>query len=118
MLAKGVLCQIVDDEALTRGLEEPEARILIEWLVEQVEEFAESEPNDAALATWVIRLVRRARSGVRFVRLWCYERDRRAAIQLAGTERFGWPLPTERGVDPCELMNEILDWEAEELARK
>ena len=37
MPAIGVLSQILDNDALTRGLADPEARMLIEWLVEQAE---------------------------------------------------------------------------------
>ena len=103
MPAIGVLSQIVDNEALTRGLADPEARMLVEWLVEQAE-----RAGDAPAA--LDRLCRQVRAIARFVCLWCHQRDRRSALQLAGAERFGWPLPTRR-VDPYELVQEILAWE-------
>ena len=52
-----------------------------------------------------------ARGIRRFVSLWCYTRDRRAAMQLAASERFSWPLPATM-IDPCELMHLILTSEA------
>jgi hypothetical protein len=111
MIAKPLLRPILDNEALTRGLGDPEARVLVEWLVEQAEQLAEKEPSSETIGTEVHRLCHRARGIVRFVRLWCYEEARGAAVQLAGAERYRWPLPST-AVDPCELMQSILDWEA------
>ena len=105
-----LLSQILDDEALTRGLGDPEARVLVEWLVEEAEWLEESAGDPAAE---VRRLCRRARAVSRFVLLWCLRRDRAAAVQLAAVERFAWPLPDDADADPCELMQCILGWEAE-----
>ena len=49
------------------------------------------------------------------VSLWCHQRGRQAACQLAAVERFVWELPTQ-AMDPCELMQEILFCEGEALA--
>jgi hypothetical protein len=116
MLAKRLLSHILDNEALTRGLGDPEARLLVEWLVEQAEQLAatssgEDRGAEALLADRIERLCRRARGVGRFVTLWCSRGGRGGAVQLAATERFYWPLPTAT-VDPCELMQSILDWEA------
>lgn len=113
MLARTVLSQILHSDALTRGLADPEARILVEWLVERAELLAdEHDGNEEVIAPAVQRLCLRGRSIGRFVTLWCHERQRGAAIQLAAVERFSWPLPTDVAVDPCELMQTILDCEA------
>ena len=114
MLAKPVWGQIVDDDALTRGLGDPEARMLVEWLVERAEWWANRGHPEGEVGRRVGRLCRRARGMARFVRLWCYEDQRGAAIQLAAVERYPWPLPA-RVVDPCELMHDILCCEAEAL---
>jgi hypothetical protein len=116
MLAKRLLSHILDNEALTRGLGDPEARLLVEWLVERAEDLADGHhqagaAEEQALVARVERLCRRARSVGRFVSLWCSRGGRAAAVQLAATERFYWPLPTTT-VDPCELLQAILDWEA------
>ena len=116
MLAKPVLSQIMHDEALTRGLGDPEARMLVEWLVEQAEGLAAGADSEEEVVAAVGGLCRRSRAVARFVRLWCHEGGRQAACQLAAVERFGWPLPT-MAIDPCELMQQILSWEAQELAR-
>ena len=109
MVVEPLLSPILDDEALTRGLGDPEARILVEWLVDRAEQAAAASGEAGARAE-VTRLCRRGRAISRFVGLYCHEDGRAAAMQLAGSERFTWPLPT-RWTDPCELMHSILQWE-------
>jgi hypothetical protein len=112
MQANPLLHHVLDDDALTRHLGDAEARILVEWLVEQAERLAQSHAGNADQE--VRRLCRRARAISRFVSLWSLQRLRGAAGQLAVAERFYWPLP-EGDLDPCELMQEILFWESQEL---
>ena len=104
-----VLC----DEALTRGLGDAEARVLIEWLVEHAEQLADAAAPGAAAE--VQRACRRGRAIARFVALWCAG-ERGGANQLAAAERFAWPLPVA-AVDPCELMQHIVTWEQRRLER-
>jgi hypothetical protein len=108
-MANGLLSPILDDEAITRGLGDAEARILIEWLVDRAEHVQQEYLVEEQAQATVGRLCRRARSISRFVTLWEQE-QRAAACQLAATERFSWPLPTD-AVDPCDLMQAILSWE-------
>jgi hypothetical protein len=110
MIAKPLLSHILDDEALTRGLGDPEARILIEWLVDQAERAGRAEASEVHVRGAIRRLCRRGRAISRFVLLWCHGGARGAALQLACAERFTWPLPTSV-LDPCELMQTILEWE-------
>src|SRR5437870_2981485 len=77
LLARSEIAPILDDEALTRQLGDAEARVLIEWLVEQ----AETLPTGQARPE-LARLCRRARSMARFVRLWCQDQLPGAAAQL------------------------------------
>jgi hypothetical protein len=107
MPVDALLQLILSDEALTRGLGDAEARVLIEWLVEQAEKLAQ-EAAPGAMAE-VRRLCRRGRAIARFVGLWCGG-GRAGATQLAAAERFPWPLPATAG-DPCELMQQIVSWE-------
>jgi len=100
---------ILGDEALTRGLGDAEARVLVEWLVERAEELAQNADAVEAGRT-MRRLFRRARGIAHFVRLWCLEQDPGAAGQLAVTERFNWPWP-DPGADACEVMQGIVSWE-------
>jgi hypothetical protein len=108
MVAEAFLSHILDNDALTRNLADPEARILVEWLVERTENLAHAGSSQDRIQG----LYRRARAISRFVGLWCHARTPGAAGQLAVAERFNWPLPQPE-VDPCELMQSILDWEAE-----
>jgi hypothetical protein len=110
MLTKPLLSHILDNDALTRGLGDAEARMLIEWLVEQAEDLALGEGPESRVRQGVESLCRRGRAIGRFVGLWCHRRARGAASQLAAAERFTWPLPAGPG-DPCEIMQVILTWE-------
>lgn len=103
--------RILADEALTRGLGDEEARVLIEWLVEKAEQLPPANP--AAADATVRRLCRRGRAIGRFVTLWNKRRSRGAALQLAAAERFAWPLP-DAAIDPYLLMEHILSWEDQE----
>jgi hypothetical protein len=113
MVADPLLHLILSDDRLTFGLGDAEARVLVEWLVEQAEELMELvSPEEAARGVkW---LCRRGRALAHFVRLWCIVRARGAAGQLAAVERFAWPLP-EASVDPCELMQAIVSWEGDQF---
>jgi hypothetical protein len=105
-----LLRPIVDNEALTRGLGDAEARVLIEWLVAEAEILEEMDLEEEQLTYEVHCLCQRARSLSRFVFLWSHNRWG-AACQLAATERFPWPLPSTL-MDPCELMEQVLGYEA------
>jgi len=94
---------ILNDDRLTRGLDDAEARLLIEWLIERVE-------SATCTAEDIENYCKRARAIARFVALWCHEGSPQGALQLAATERFRWPLPTEP-MDACDLMHAILTWE-------
>jgi hypothetical protein len=111
MPVDALLQLILCDEALTRGLGDAEARVLIEWLVEQAERLAGSASPGATAE--VRRLCRRGRAIARFVALWCGG-GRAGAMQLAAAERFTWPLPATVG-DACELMQHIVEWEQRHL---
>ena len=110
MMTKALLSPILDDDRLTRGLGDPEARQLVEWLVDWAERRPWSSEDTARRA--VERQCRRARAISRFVHLWCYQDTPGSAGQLAASEGFTWPLPV-RSMDPCDLMEEILRWEGE-----
>ena len=115
MLTKPVLSSILENDALTRGLADPEARILVEWLVERAEEFDRVGVPEEAVHSQVNALCRKARAISRFVNLWCHARTHGAAAQLAAAERLNWPLPTSDD-DPCEIMQNILNWEARQAS--
>ncbi len=114
MLIKLLLSRILDNDSLTRGLGDPEARMLVEWLVEQAEDVAGRAPSEQLASREVDGLCRRARAIGRFVELWGEKKSRGAAGQLAVAEGFTWPLPPP-AADPCEIMQSILAWEARHL---
>ncbi len=113
MRANPLLEPVLGDDTLTRGLGDAEARILVEWLVERAEELDQALPAPTASRA-MTRLCRKARGIARYVWLWCVAGDHGAANQLAVTERFGWPWPTDQ-LDPYELMHDILTWETAQM---
>jgi hypothetical protein len=115
LLSKPALRQILENDALTRGLADPEARILVEWLVDQAEQVADHASCEQVVQARVQVLCRKGRAIGRFVGLWCHAQSPGAAGQLAAAERFTWPLPSNAD-DPCEIMQTILDWEADHSA--
>src|SRR5438128_2634103 len=54
--------QVLQSDSLTRGLEDPEARILVEWLVEKVEHLEAAPAAEAASFGSLERLTQRARA--------------------------------------------------------
>jgi hypothetical protein len=110
MLARSVLNHILDDEGLTRHLGDAEARLLVEWLVDEAEWLAQTLP-EAEVAPEVQRLCRRGRVMARFVRLWSIEAARGPAAQLVATERTDWPLP-DGPIEAWELMWRLVRWES------
>jgi hypothetical protein len=111
MLTKDLLNPILSNEALTRGLGDAEARMLVEWLVEEADRRAALADDGDAGGQGVQALCRWARAISRFVYLWCHAGLPGPAIQLAASERFAWPLPAT-WLESDELMEHILAWEA------
>src|SRR5262249_9018623 len=110
MQCPAVLRHVLDDEAITRGLGDIEARMLVEWLVDWAELLADAAETMDIAWDCVRDLCQRARAIRRFVILWSDFRTRGEATQLAGAERFRWPLPSE-DEDPPEMLARILAWE-------
>ncbi|HKB02505.1 MAG TPA: hypothetical protein VKD90_09810 [Gemmataceae bacterium] len=124
MQSTPLLRHILRDEAVTRGLGDVEARMIVEWLADRTERLALESADEAAAWAQVRALCRRARVIGCFVRLWAVPASRGSAAQLAAAERVHWPLPSG-DVDAGELMEEILTWVdrqdeivAESLARR
>jgi hypothetical protein len=114
MESSPLLRHVLHDEGLTRGLGDAEARMLVEWLVDWAELLADIAESEDEAWQRLRQLCQRARAISRFVSLWSEQASRGAATQLAATERFTWPLPSE-SLDPGELMGRILDWESRHL---
>jgi hypothetical protein len=107
MLDRAFLRPILDDDSLTRGLGDEEARLLVDWLVDRAENLAASSLAQTTRQDRLATLCRRARSVGRFVRLWCYDEEYGAAVQLAGAELVPWPLPSGPE-DAPDLMARLL----------
>src|SRR5262249_16939701 len=109
MQSTPLLRHILRDEAVTRGLGDVEARMIVEWMADRAEQVAVSAPTESAAWAAVRALCRRARVIACFVRLWANRSSRGSAVQLVASERLHWPLPAG-DVDPGELMEGVLAW--------
>ena len=114
MQASPLLRHVLQDEAVTRGLGDPEARVLVEWLVDWAELLAAESDSEEEAWAGLRTVCRRARGISRFVALWSDFDLRGAAVQLAACEQLHFPLPTE-DEDPAELVARILTWEDHHL---
>lgn len=108
--ANDFVSRILDDEGLTKDLNDPEARMLVEWLVERAEKIANEVDDEEAGWQRVDALCKRARLIRRFLILWCERQDHAAAAQFVASERLNWSLPASDSVDPCEVLQGILRW--------
>jgi len=117
MPLKTLLQPVLDDDLLTRGLGDEEARLLIDWLVDQAELIVDRIPSLDRCRDEIARLCRRARALSRFVSLWCHQGSHGAACQLAASERFTFPLPLPE-IDAYDLMNDILHFEEGECLQR
>src|SRR5204863_7921739 len=89
MQVRQLLGHVLDDDALTRGLGDEEARVLVEWLVDEAERLAAADPPDPRVEAQVVGLCRRALAIGRFAELWCHRGLTGPAGQLANAEAFG-----------------------------
>lgn len=100
------LRRVLAEEALTRGLGDPEARILMDWLSEQIEHLPVLPPT--RLAEAVTSLCRQARHARSFVVMWCHEFNHEGAIQLAAVAGLAERLPASNLLHPCDVMEHLL----------
>jgi hypothetical protein len=104
MVADVCIDQVMHDDRLTHGLADPEARVLVEWLVN----LAESIPTTGLMESdqqvaWNI-CYRRAKVLRQFVSLWCYRGRPDAAIQLAASEGLSEYLPDSSVEEAVDVM--------------
>jgi hypothetical protein len=111
----GLIRHILRDENLTRGLWDPEARLLVEWLAGQIERLFQAGLTDEQIERTFAQLYQWGRAFRRFVLLWCHQDDQGAAAQLAAAEGFSNSLPPADLTDPCDVMAHQLRWVAKQM---
>ncbi|QVL34356.1 hypothetical protein KIH39_10750 [Telmatocola sphagniphila] len=116
MIVEPMYRRIINDEALTRGLGDIEARMLVEWLVDWAELLEETIPDVGDANQKIGQLQKKARAISKFVVLWSDGHSKAGALQLAATERFQFPIPEEK-CEADEAMARILKWENDHLAQ-
>jgi hypothetical protein len=104
MLADKCIHQVMSDERITYGLADPEARVLVEWLVTKAEAIPETDlQEEDQQCAWQL-CYRRAKVLRQFVALWCYRGRPEAAIQLAASEGMSEYLPIASMDEPVDVM--------------
>ncbi|HMO34711.1 MAG TPA: hypothetical protein PKA06_01585 [Gemmatales bacterium] len=99
------------DERITHGLADPEARVLVEWLVTKAEAIPETElAEEDQECAWQL-CYRRAKVLRQFVSLWCYRGRPEAAIQLAASEGMSEYLPSADTEEPVDIMLALMKQE-------
>jgi hypothetical protein len=98
--------RIVNDESLTRGLGDIEARMLVEWLTDWADLLEDTIPDEEDAQRQVTQLHKRAKAIGKFVVLWSDGESKAGAVQLA--------LPPEDYTGD-EVMAGILQWENKHL---
>jgi len=118
MLVDACIDQVMADSRLTYGLEDPEARLLVEWLVEKAEHLPESGLREDELNTaWQV-YYRRAKVLRKCVQLWCYRGRPEAAIQLAASEGLAEFLPNSAVEEGVEVMSALMRAEVAKIRVK
>lgn len=97
----GLVSLVLDDEGLTRDLDEREAEHLTSWAVKQVEQIAAAADNEEQADQEVGALKKRVRKMSRFIVLWCQEQDDAQALELA--KSAGFATPDARLRDPLQV---------------
>lgn len=115
-VAQPLYRRIVNDESITRGLGDIEARMLVDWLCDWAELLEDTMPEEEDAIRQVNKLSKRAKAIGKFVVLWSDGVSKCGAVQLAATERFQFPLPPEDYTGD-EVMAGILKWESEHLVQ-
>jgi hypothetical protein len=110
-----LILRVLRDDSLTRGLWDPEARLLIEWLVSQIEHLFQAGESEDHIQRTFAQLYQWCRAIRRFVLLWCHQQDQGAASQLAAAEGFSSSLPPADLTDPYDVMGHQLRWVAKQM---
>jgi hypothetical protein len=118
MLVDACIDQVMGDSRLTYGLEDPEARLLIEWLVDKAEHLPEMGLRETEQdVTWQL-YYRRAKVLRKCVQLWCYRGRPEAAIQLAASEGLAEFLPNSSVEEGVEVMSSLMRGEVAKIRSK
>lgn len=108
MVAENCIHQVMRDDRITHGLADPEARVLVEWLVNKAETIPDTElESQDKIYAWEL-CYRRAKVLRQCVSLWCYRGRPEAAIQLAASEGMADYLPDGSVEEPVDVMLSLM----------
>ncbi|MBL8822991.1 MAG: hypothetical protein JNJ77_10420 [Planctomycetia bacterium] len=111
MMTTECIQRVMHDERITYGLADPEARVLVEWLVNKAESIPESDLREEDMqCAWEL-CYRRAKVLRQVVSLWCYRGRPEAAIQLAASEGMSEFLPDASVEEPVDIMLTLMKQE-------
>lgn len=103
--------RVLDDEGLTSGLADPEAKVLMDWLVHNLEAKLPRTKSDAAARELTKTEAARARRLAAIIDKICYNDDRAAAERLWNAAGRTQALNTLPAADPVAVARQLIQWE-------
>lgn len=104
--------RILDDEALTDGIADEEAKLLLRWAVDQVERQVAplEDPQEASERTQAVR--KRCRALADVVESLCYDEDEETAHRRWSELGNHQELAPLRRRSPVVVVEQLLKWES------
>lgn len=116
MDAERFLDNIRDDEGLTSGLADPEAGMLLDWLMAEVRAAASTLSEEQQVWDFVGRKKRRARLFAKTIEAASYGEDPDAVARLWSNEPLRPDLEEWDVEDPAAGMRRLIEWEKKQDA--
>lgn len=111
MDAESWLNRIRDDEGITDGLGDDEARVLLDWLCDRVRRRVQSSNDRAAVARDVQEEIRLGRFLGQTIARLCEDRDLASAQQLWAKEKRRPNLAELDAGDPTGALKKLIAWQ-------
>jgi hypothetical protein len=107
-----LLNQIADDESLTAGLADPEAKVLLDWLRQQIKTQVAHAATNAEGRSRFDSLRKRSAAYSRLIAAWCIDADETLARQLWKELGLTGSLDSLPHTDALAAMKQLLGTEA------
>ena len=111
MDAKPFVEHVLDDEGLSDGLADDEAKVLIDWLTAEIERQIPRQPSTEAAWAVTRALAARARRIARVTERLYYQSDAAEAARLWSAGGSTHSLTELSNKDPVKSIAQLIQWE-------